>query len=124
MIRRDHRSIFAGVGVITLAVIITAALLATFLNSRCQSYFRDTLILYPGAELVAEEYPFLARQRVELYSPDAPETVQAWYAAQRAAQMREQVTSGDFSQPVPENWVIEAAENRSGSVITLSQQCP
>lgn len=39
MIRRDNRSILAGVGMITLAVIVTSMLLAAFLNNRCQINF-------------------------------------------------------------------------------------
>ena len=124
MIRRDNRSILAGVGMITLAVIVTSALLAAFLNNRCQSQFRDALWIYPGAEIVVEDYPFLAQQRVELRSADAPETVAAWYASQRAAAMREQVVSGTVRELPPENWIVEAAPDSNGSVISLAQMCP
>ncbi len=124
MIRRDNRGILAGVGMITLAVIVTAALLAAFLNNRCQSQFRDALLIYPGAEIVVEDYPFLAQQRVELRSADAPETVEAWYTSQRAAALREQVVSGNVSVLPSENWIIEAAPDGNGSVIRLAQMCP
>ncbi len=124
MIRRDNRGILAGVGMITLAVIVTSGLLAAFLNNRCQSQFRDALALYPGAEIVVEDYPFLAQQRVELRSADAPETVEAWYTSQRAAAMRERVVSGNVSVLPSENWIIEAAPDGNGSVITLAQMCP
>lgn len=124
MIRRDNRSVLAGVGMITLAVIITSALLAAFLNNRCQSQFRDALVMYPGAEMVVEEYPFLALQRVELYSPDALDRVAAWYVSERAAAMRERVVSGRVGELPPENWIIEAAPDGNGSLITMAQMCP
>jgi hypothetical protein len=124
MDKKASRNIFAGVGVIILAVIVTTGLLATFLNHRCQSRFRESLAFYPGAEIVVEESPFLAMQRVELYSADPPETVQAWYTSRRAAAMRARVESGDFSELPPENWIIEPAVDRAGSTITLSEVCP
>ncbi len=124
MIGQNRRSVFAGIGMITIAVIVTAGLLATFLNQRCQSNFRATLSIYPDAEIVTEAYPFLALQRVILHSADSVEMVSAWYRSERAAAMREAVTGGTVSSLPPENWVIEAAQDREGSVITISETCP
>ncbi|MBE2270041.1 MAG: hypothetical protein IAE80_17520 [Anaerolinea sp.] len=124
MFEQKPSTVFRGVAVISIAVAITAALLALVLNQRCQSQFKDTLIVYPGAELVSEAYPFLAQQRVELYSVDTPEVVSEWYASQRAAAMRERVVSGDFSELPPENWIISPAVGRSGSTIVLAEVCP
>lgn len=121
---RSQRSIIAGVGVIALSVIITAGLLAAFLNNRCQTQFRDSLSFYPNAEIVSEAYPFLATQRVELHSADSPQDIEAWYMSQQAAAMRERVESGDFSQTSAQNWLVVADSERGGSLITFTEQCP
>lgn len=38
--------------------------------------------------------------------------------------MREQVVSGTVSALPPENWIVAAAPDGNGSVITLAQMCP
>ena len=119
---KDNRSVFGGVGVITLLVIITVIGFAAFLNNRCQRAFWDDQIIYPGAEKLEEEAAFLGIQRVVYRSLDAPDVVEAWYAAEDAAQMRAAVLSGDFSDRPRLSWVIEP-DAQGGSILTLAGNC-
>lgn len=124
---KDNRSVFGGVAVITLLVIITVIGFAAFLNNRCQRAFWDDQIIYPGAEKVEEEAAFLGVQRVVYRSPDAPEVVEAWYTeeirVQRSSQMREAVESGDFRNVETFlNWQIEP-DTQGGSILTLAGNC-
>jgi hypothetical protein len=63
-------------------------------------------------------------QRVVYHSPDAPAEVERWYAAQDAAQMREGVLSGDFSNTVRQSWLVEPDAERGGSLISAQTTCP
>ncbi|MCC6805121.1 MAG: hypothetical protein IT319_19735 [Anaerolineae bacterium] len=123
---RDNRGVFAGVGVIIVAVIVTVGAVAVILNTRCTNTFWDVARVYPGAALVESESTFLGLQRAVYHTDDAPETVESWYAQQRAAALREGVTSGDFSE-VPEanpGRVITADTTNGGSLITFAATCP
>lgn len=119
---KDNRSVFGGVVVITLLVIITVIAFAAFLNNRCQRAFWDNQIIYPGAEKLEEEAAFLGIQRVVYRSPDAPNVVEAWYAGEDAAQMRAAVLSGDFSDRSRLSWVVEP-DAQGGSILTLAGNC-
>jgi len=123
-INRQKRGIFAGLGVVTLLTILTVVGLALFLQGRCSSNFWDNLAVYPGAERVEEESVFLGVQRVVYHSPDAPATVERWYATQNAAQMREAVVSGDFGGTTRQSWVVEPDAERGGSLIWAQTVCP
>ncbi len=127
---RQKRGIFRGLGIITLLVIITVIGFSVFMNARCQSAFWDHLAVYPGAVKLEEEAVFLGVQRVVYHSADAPEAINQWYAAQNAAenaaQMREQVLSGDFGDTgnaATPNWVIET-DGQGGSTIMQAAICP
>ncbi len=124
------RGIFSGVGVITLAVVVTVMAASVFLHVRCANDFWDAANVYPNAQLIESESNFLGLQRVVYHSNDAPEAVQDWYrtqvAQQSAEQMREAVTSGDFrgvKQTAP-FWTITPDAERGGSSIILAVVCP
>lgn len=123
-IYRRNRSILSGVGVITLAVVVTVVALSVFLNNRCQSQFWDALAVYPGAEQTERESVFLGVQRAVYHSPDSPAEIERWYAAQNAARMRDAVLSGDFRDTAQQNWWIEADAQRGGSTIMMQTTCP
>ena len=112
MFKRDKRSILSGLGIVVLLVILSTGGAAALLNNRCQTDFRDSLVVYPGAEMVLEEYPFLSTQRVVYHTADAPDAVEAWYGAYSAELKRNAVVSGDFSDMPVENWLIEPAQDR------------
>ncbi len=124
MFKRDKRSILSGLGIITLLVILSTSGAAVLLNNRCQADFRESLVVYPGAEMVLEEYPFLSTQRVIYHTADAPDAVEAWYEQYVAELSRSAVVSGDFSEMPAENWLIEPAQEREGSQIILFTTCP
>jgi hypothetical protein len=131
---KTNRSIFSGLGIITLLIIITVSGFSLFLNDRCQRSFWDNQMIYPGAERLDEESVFLGVQRVVYHSPDAPTVIDRWYlaeyearnAARNAAQMREAVVSGNFEQvedAPTRNWVVEP-DGQGGSTIMLAAICP
>lgn len=123
---RDNRGIFAGLGVIILAVIVTVSALTIVVNTRCTNAFWDPARLYPGAELVESDSTFLGLQRAVYHTDDSPSTVEAWYTQQRAAAMREGVISGDFTEvpAVDPGRVITADTTNGGSLITFAATCP
>lgn len=121
---KSNRSIFSGLAVVTVLVIVTVIGFAAFLNNRCQRAFWDDLAVYPGAELLEEESVFLGVQQVSYHSPDAPEVVEQWYTTDNASNMREAVVSGDFNSPAEQNWFVEADDQRGGSIFTVETTCP
>ena len=123
---KDNRGLFAGVGVIMLAVIVTVSIVAIVMNNRCSSAFWNETTIYPGAVLMDKEAVFLGVQRAVYHSDDAPETVEDWYQSQRAATMREAVTSDDFGEAQTENtdWMIAPDAANGGSLITFAVTCP
>ena len=121
---QNRRGIFAGTGVIIVAVIVTVSVLAVGLNGTCQSRFWDNLQVYPGAELVDKQAEFLGLQRAVYHSADAVEVVNGWYASQDAKQMRQAATSDDFSNLPADNWVVDADLQHGGSSITFAGRCP
>jgi hypothetical protein len=122
---RQSRSIFAGVGVITLLSILVVVGFSLFLQQRCTSAFWDEMLVYPGAERIEEESAFLGVQRVVYHSPDAPANVERWYITQNAAQMRDAVVSGDFGEvPARQSWVVEPDAERGGSLMWAKTTCP
>jgi hypothetical protein len=123
-INRQNRGILSGLGVVTLLTVLMVVGLSLFLQARCSSLFWDNLVVYPGAERVSEESVFLGVQRVVYHSPDAPATVERWYTTQNAAQMRDAVVSGDFSNTARLNWIVEPDDARGGSLIEAKTTCP
>lgn len=119
---RQFRSIFSGFPLIIVAVIVTAAALALFLNNRCASMFRSAILLYPNAELAEEEATFLGLHRVIYTTPDSPAQVEEWYRQQWVASMRQAVTSGDFRSTQAQNWIIAAEGDQT--LITFATTCP
>lgn len=122
---RDNRGTFAGVGIITLAVIGTVIAFSVFLHQRCANVFWDERDLYPGAELIESESQFLGLQRAVYHSPDAPDVVSTWYQQRKAALMRDAVTSDDYTAAREPSLspLVETDAERGGSLLTLAAYC-
>lgn len=130
---RNNRSVFSGVGVIVLAVIVSVIALAVYLNQRCVSQFWDQENLYPGATLVESDSVFLGRQQAVYHTDDPPEVVNAWISQQeaalrqqQAAEMREALANGGTieTQEVEYPAQVAADAERGGSIITFAVICP
>lgn len=119
---RQSRSVFAGFVPILIAVVFTVSTVAVLLNNRCQTLFRQAILVYPNAELVTEEWTFLARQRMVWSTQDSPEAVASWYRQARAQAMRQAVITHNFSNLPSENWII--AESEMGTTISFTTVCP
>ncbi len=65
----SSRTVFSGVVVITLAVVIMILAASTFLNAMCQSTFDTNLPIYPDAQIVNQRFPFLGDKWMQLYIP-------------------------------------------------------
>lgn len=118
----NRRGIFGGVGVIIVAVVVTTTVLALVLNQRCLSSFANNRLVYPSAELVGQVSTFLGLQRAVYHTPDTSSAVEAWYQGQRNVELRNAVTSGDFSLVSAANWMIAPADE--GTTITFETTCP
>jgi hypothetical protein len=120
-----QRSIFAGVIPILIGIAVALVLLFTFFYQRCSSAFWDNLLDYPGSTRVYETAQFLSTQQRILLSPDSAGAIERWYAAQAAAEMRQAVTSGDFStlSRVPA-FVLIADPGGAGTRIVFTTTCP
>ncbi len=123
---RNNRTVFAGVGVVVLAVVVTVSVLAVFLNTRCTNAFGDSANVYPGATLIEQQSNFLGLQRAVYHSDDSAAKIDSWYVSEQAAKLRASVTSGDFSavaQPSP-YWVVTPDVEHGGNLITFAATCP
>ncbi|MEO8393837.1 MAG: hypothetical protein ABI700_12670 [Chloroflexota bacterium] len=121
---RNPRGIFAGLGVIVVAVVVTVTVFSVILNDRCESAFWNNMQVYPGAQQVEKESVFLGVQRVVYSSPDSASAIDAWYNIQRAKQIGAGVQSGDLKSAPPQNWLIEPDAQGNGSLIKLQTTCP
>ena len=118
----ENRSIFSGFIAITLLMLLLTSGVGVFLNANCQSRFWDEQLVYPGAEKVEEEAAFLGIQRVVYRLADALNVVEAWYAAEDAAQRRARVQRGETNLST-QNWLIEP-DAQGGTILTLAAMCP
>ncbi len=123
---RNNRTIFAGVGVVVLAVVVTVSVLAVFLNTRCTNAFWDSANVYPGATLIEQQSNFLGLQRAVYHSDDSVAKVESWVTSEQAARMREAVTSGNFNSVAQFSpyWTVTPDAERGGSLITFAAICP
>ncbi len=120
-----RRGLFSGVIPILIGIAVALTLLVLFSYQQCTSAFWDNLLDYPGSTRVSETAQFLSTQQRILLSPDSAGTIERWYAAQAAGQMREAVTSGDFSgvSRVP-RFVLTADPGGVGTRIVFTTTCP
>src|SRR5262245_451660 len=75
----SKRTIFSGRLVITVLVIILVVSVAMWLNAGCQTTFETNLPLYPEAQIVDQDFPFLRNKWMLLHTSDSVTTVQNWY---------------------------------------------
>ncbi len=123
---RDNRTVFAGVGVILLAVLVTVSALALVLNTRCTNAFWDAANVYPGATVIEQESNFLGLQRAVYHTDDSPAKVDSWLTSEQAARMRAGVTSGNFNSVAQFSpyWTVKPDTEHGGSLITFAATCP
>ncbi|NDJ62656.1 MAG: hypothetical protein GYB67_16150 [Chloroflexi bacterium] len=135
---RRPRSVFAGVLRITVIVIVLSVGLYLFLQNRyenelaaCQTRTLLNEPVYPGAtEVNRETYmltsPFgIVETWIELASPDAPETVRAWYQDTIPPLTPEAIIDPSL---IPADrwageWDVQAGAG-SGAQIVLISRCP
>lgn len=75
----ENRSVFSGLLVIILAVLVMIMAASTFFNAMCQSTFDTNLPLYPNAQVVDQRFPFLGDKWMQLYIPVNSTDVRTWY---------------------------------------------
>jgi len=96
-------------------------------DTLCRQGFDRRLPVYPGAAVKWERHNFLSafgmgETVMTLTSPDAPETVRAWYAATTAAAIRDSVDDVPLRLTRGE-WTVDLDEDGTGSQIILHGLC-
>ena len=118
----QNRTIFSGLAIITLLVIIMISGVATVLNAGCQSTFDTNLPIHPDAQIKASEFPFLGNKWMELYIPLSTTDVRTWY--NRAVLVAE---ANDVKQHTNTAWHgnldITPAADGTGTRVLLSVNC-
>jgi hypothetical protein len=98
-------------------VILLVAGLAVGMDTYCQSRFDTNLPIYPGAQIVTRETPFLSLKRLVLYSEDYSVDIRTWY----------NVDAGLAARDNPDRWrgqlLISPARDRGQSVTSICT-CP
>ncbi len=134
---RQFRSIFSGLIPIIIGVIILISGTYLYLDrwhmsrvEACQNAF----YFYPNAAVISRvdqvlTQPFgIIETRLEMTTPDDPQTVESWYSRSWGLYVREQVQNRDpnsnhpFSIPA-RGWEIEPASD-GGAIIHLTGFCP
>ena len=125
---RRFRGLFAGTPLITALVIVSVFALLIFLHSQFMARVGQCREVYhtnPDMQVIDEQQSYFLQPfgslRTELYSPDAPGQVREWLSRSYVAEMREAVTSGNFTNMPEQSWTVIAVED-GGSRITLT--CP
>jgi|GEM_PF-4434187 hypothetical protein len=126
--QRHPRSIFAGVPLITVLVLIAVLGTAVFLNNRFVAALEDCralMRLYPNMQIVSEQEPgFLQVSGLlrGVYQTDEPASaVENELNRQYARALRENLASEGASDRLSRSWSIESLED-GGSLVT--QWCP
>jgi hypothetical protein len=118
-----NRTIFSGLLVITLAVIVMISLVVTVINAGCQRTFDTNLPLYPDARIEASDFPFLGNKWMELYIPLSTTEVRTWY--NRAVYVP---LANDLKNHTNTAWHgnldIAEADDKTGTRVLLSVNCP
>ncbi|MCC6805120.1 MAG: hypothetical protein IT319_19730 [Anaerolineae bacterium] len=121
---REYRGIVLTIGAGLIAVVAIVGGVTITMNNNCQNAFWDTLLVYPDAELVSKQADFFGLQRVIYYTPDPDAIVNDWFRTERAAQMRAALDNLNLDLLPNQNWVVEGAVDREGSLLTLETLCP
>lgn len=133
---REFRSIFSGLIPITIGVIVLISVTYFLLDRQHMSRVeacQNALFVYPGATILSRvdeplTQPFgIIETRMEMTSPDDPNTVQSWYSRTWGLYVRAQIQHRDRNSNVPvsvppRGWDIESAPE--GTRIHLTGLCP
>lgn len=123
MTRRFNRSsALLGLLAVTIATILCVSITALAVNTQCQATFDNHTPIYPGAEITQEEYNFLGRKMMALYTPDAAYDVVNWYNRTHALAVSEDVKN-QTRTAWGGMWTVEPTIDRPGSLITLKVPC-
>lgn len=120
--RFNRSSAVLGLLAVTIATIICVSITALSVNAQCQATFDNHTPIYPGAEIRQEEYNFLGRKMMVLYTPDSAYDVENWYHRARALAVSEDVKN-QTRTAWGGIWMVEPAPDRPGSLITLKVPC-
>jgi len=113
-----------------LAVVIGVTLCSTSvyaaLEIRCYQDTRQSLPVYPGAEVLQEEYSFIRAWGIGetqqiLYSPDSTNTVRAWYIDYFFE--NDLSTPDGFQGVANTQWFVTDASDGEGAQIVLYADC-
>ena len=118
-------------GCLFIFVLLFACLgsISFVLDQACMTTLTRRLPIYPDAETRVERHSFFRAFGVgetyfQLYTPDDPDTVQAWYGREVGTYMRQAVRDNDpFLRLGSGQWRVRRDESGTGSEITLFGTC-
>lgn len=123
---RSGRSVFAGLPVIILLVIVSVFALAIVLHLRFMSQVNDcraNAALYPDLQLVSEQPPdFLqlyGALRSNFYAPVPPDEAEDTIRRVQTQIRRAAVVSGDFNELPTGTFVVDPAEGGGSTILML-----
>lgn len=121
--KKQGRSVFAGVFLITVLVIIMVAGIISLVENSCQARFETHLPIYPNASLVSSESKFLQYRQAKYFTPESVDVVKKWYNTAIYVALSESLAKTGTRGTVWDGaWDIQAAD-QGGSTITLSRGC-
>lgn len=101
-----------------------------YFDRTCYGHLSERLPIYPGAEIVSRQHNLLSEWGVGntvmiLYTPDAPEEVQAWYARESGSYLRRAMQGADWTYRMAQgDWSVAPDEERgTGSQVILFGTC-
>jgi hypothetical protein len=118
-----------GCGAILLLMFGCVLASFVFFDRTCYGYLSRRLPIYPGAEIVSRQHNFVSEWGVgntvmTLYTPDAPEVVQAWYARESGGYLRQAIQSGDWGYRMAQgDWAVAPDARGTGSQVILFGTC-
>lgn len=121
---RRHRTVLAGVPVITVLVIVTTSLFAIWLNDRCTNQFFSNVFGYPGAQETSRTSLFLGEQRLVFVTHDDIRAVEEWDRLRQAQAYRHAVVSGNMDQLPPQFYTSFTELDDGGTQMDVWTYCP
>ncbi|MBE0689033.1 MAG: hypothetical protein IH587_02780 [Anaerolineae bacterium] len=114
------------IGLLTIGCLGSISIL---LDQACHGTLNRRLPIYPGAEVVTERHSFftafgVGETYMQLYSADAPDTVQPWYGREVGTYLRDAAINNDpLLRLGSGQWRVRRDDSGEGSEITLYGTC-
>lgn len=112
---------------VIMLLVVSGAFVAV--DRVCYHYLSQRLPIYPDSTVRVRTHNFLSELGmgntvITLYTPDAPETVRAWYAVQTGQLLREWARTQPPLYTLAQSTVnVSLADDKTGSLVILFGTC-